>query len=219
MSSKSILQRNSKMTKTMKMHAGYRIFNVSMPAGITCPMAGECGRICYAKYGRMVMPNQLAGYRENLDMYNAGTFFPQLEQELTRQERLAAKMGQTVLIRIHDTGDFFSREYLEDWLTFMRAHPHVWFYAYTKSVSFVKDAAISGLIPENFTYVFSYGGKQDLLIDREHDRWAEIVPEDAEIPAGCFDGSHDDIYAADPGCRMIALRVHGAGKKYLKADA
>ena len=219
MSSKSILQRNSKMTKTMKMHAGYRIFNVSMPAGITCPMAGECGRICYAKYGRMVMPNQLAGYRENLDMYNAGTFFPQLEQELTRQERLAAKMGQTVLIRIHDTGDFFSREYLEDWLTFMRAHPHVWFYAYTKSVSFVKDAAISGLVPENFTYVFSYGGKQDLLIDREHDRWAEIVPEDAEIPAGCFDGSHDDIYAADPGCRMIALRVHGAGKKYLKADA
>ena len=42
MSNKSILQRNSKMTKTMKMHAGYRIFNVSMPAGITCPMAGAC---------------------------------------------------------------------------------------------------------------------------------------------------------------------------------
>ena len=61
MSNKSILQRNSKMTKTMKMHAGYRIFNVSMPAGITCPMAGECGRICYAKYGRMVMPKQHAG--------------------------------------------------------------------------------------------------------------------------------------------------------------
>ena len=219
MSNKSILQRNSKMTATMKMHAGYRIFNVSMPAGITCPMAGDCGRICYAKYGRMVMPNQMAGYRENLTMYEQGVFFDQLEAELTRQERLAAKMGQTVLIRIHDTGDFFSREYLEDWLTFMRAHPHVWFYAYTKSVSFVKDAAISGLIPENFTYVFSYGGKQDLLIDREHDRWAEIVPEDAEIPAGCFDGSHDDIYAADPGCRMIALRVHGAGKKYLRADA
>ena len=145
--------------------------------------------------------------------------FTQLEAELTRQERLAAKMGQTVLIRIHDTGDFFSREYLEDWLTFMRAHPDVWFYAYTKSVSFVKDAAISELIPENFTYVFSYGGKQDLLIDRDHDRWSMVVPEDAEIPAGCFDGSHDDIYAADPGCRMIALRVHGAGKKYLKADA
>lgn len=219
MSNKSILQRNGKMRKTMKMHAGYRIFNVSMPAGITCPMAGECGRICYAKYGRMILPDQIASYRENLTMYEQGVFFDQLEAELTRQERLAAKMGQTVLIRIHDTGDFFSREYLEDWLTFMRAHPHVWFYAYTKSVSFVKDAAISGLIPENFTYVFSYGGKQDLLIDREHDRWAEIVPEDAEIPAGCFDGSHDDIYAADPGCRMIALRVHGAGKKYLRADA
>ena len=217
MSNKSILQRNSKMTKTMKMHAGYRIFNVSMPAGITCPMAGECGRICYAKYGRMVMPNQLAGYRENLTMYEQGVFFTQLEAELTRQERLAAKMGQTVLIRIHDTGDFFSREYLEDWLTFMRAHPHVWFYAYTKSVSFVKDAAISGLVPENFTYVFSYGGKQDLLIDRDHDRWSMVVPEDAEIPAGCFDGSHDDLYAADPGCRMIALRVHGSGKTYLEA--
>ena len=219
MSNKSILQRNSKMTKTMKLHAGYRIFNVSMPAGITCPMAGACAKVCYAKYGRQAMPRQMAGYRENLTMYEQGVFFDQLEAELTRQERLAAKMGQTVLIRIHDTGDFFSREYLEDWLTFMRAHPGVWFYAYTKSVSFVKDAAISGLVPENFTYVFSYGGKQDLLIDREHDRWAEIVPEDAEIPAGCFDGSHDDIYAADPGCRMIALRVHGAGKKYLKADA
>ena len=217
MSNKSILQRNSKMTATMKAHPGIRLFNVSMPAGITCPMAGECGRICYAKYGRMVMPNQLAGYRENLTMYEQGVFFTQLEAQLTRQERLAAKMGQTVLIRIHDTGDFFSREYLEDWLTFMRAHPHVWFYAYTKSVSCVKDAAISGLVPENFTYVFSYGGKQDLLIDREHDRWAEIVPEDAEIPAGCFDGSHDDIYAADPGCRMIALRVHGMGKTYLVA--
>ena len=217
MSNKSILQRNSKMTKTMKLHAGYRIFNVSMPAGITCPMAGACAKVCYAKYGRMAMPRQMAGYRENLDMYNAGTFFPQLEQELTRQERLAAKMGQTIMVRVHDTGDFFSREYLEDWLTFMRAHPTVWFYAYTKSVSFVKDAEISELIPENFTYVFSYGGRQDLLIDRQRDRFSEIVPEDADLPAGYFDGSEDDFIAADPGCRMIALRVHGQGKTYLEA--
>lgn len=217
MSNKSILQRNTKMTATMKAHPGIRLFNVSMPAGITCPMAGACAKVCYAKYGRQAMPRQMAGYMENYDMYNAGTFFTQLEAELTDQERLAAKRGQSLLIRIHDTGDFFSREYLDDWLTFMRAHPDVWFYAYTKSVSFVKDAAISELIPENFTYVFSYGGKQDLLIDRDHDRWSMIVPEDAEIPAGCFDGSHDDLYAADPGCRMIALRVHGSGKTYLEA--
>ena len=84
-------------------------------------------------------------------------------------------------------------------------------------MSFVKDAAISELIPENFTYIFSYGGKQDLLIDRQRDRFSEIVPEDADLPAGYFDGSHDDFFAADPGCRMIALRVHGQGKAYLEA--
>lgn len=76
---------------------------------------------------------------------------------------------------------------------------------------------ISELIPENFTYIFSYGGKQDLLIDRQRDRFSEIVPEDVDLPAGYFDGSEDDFFAADPGCRMIALRVHGQGKAYLEA--
>ena len=35
-------------------------------------------------------------------------------------------------VRLHDAGDFFSREYLARWLEIMRARPQTRFYCYTK---------------------------------------------------------------------------------------
>jgi hypothetical protein len=51
--------------------------------------------------------------------------------------RMIADIGKVRNLRafrVHDSGDFYSREYALDWFRIMAALPHVQFYAYTKMV-------------------------------------------------------------------------------------
>ena len=40
------------------------------------------------------------------------------------------------VVRVHDSGDFFSQEYFDAWLEVARGRPRTRFYAYTKSLPF-----------------------------------------------------------------------------------
>jgi hypothetical protein len=35
--------------------------------------------------------------------------------------------------------------------------------------------------PKNFRYLYSMGGKEDHMVDKENDRHAEVFPDDASI--------------------------------------
>lgn len=79
-------------------------------------------------------------------------------------------------VRIHDSGDFFDTEYIHAWLSIMRANPETQFYAYTKMISVFKYYAKRGILPANFTVIYSYGGTQDKLIDKAVDRHSWVFP-------------------------------------------
>jgi hypothetical protein len=97
-------------------------------------------------------------------------------------------------IRIHDSGDFFSREYFEAWLDIANKNKHLLFYAYTKEVAMTKEYT---QLPENFILIYSMGGKQDNLINVEVDRHAEVFPTFEElVEAGYTDQEDSDILAA-----------------------
>jgi hypothetical protein len=74
--------------------------------------------------------------------------------------------------------------YTVAWCRVMRACPQVTFYAYTNEVRRFKRL-LEPDPPENFLWVYSYGGREDSYIDPEHDRVADVFPdEDAITEAG-----------------------------------
>jgi hypothetical protein len=98
-------------------------------------------------------------------------------------------------IRIHDSGDFFSDAYLEAWLRIIALAPWATFYAYTKEVSRFKRL-VEPKPPANFLWIYSLGGKEDLLIDRERDRHADVFPTaEATFASGYESQEASDLYA------------------------
>jgi len=95
-------------------------------------------------------------------------------------------------VRIHDSGDFYSKKYLDKWLYIAAVMPHVKFYAYSNMVAMFKNI----ILPDNFDVIFSNSGKQKHLIDRTTDRHTEIFKsKDELIAAGYANASENDLNA------------------------
>lgn len=201
---------NEKLTKTSG--ETYRVLGFGIPADFsfgngqnTCPAALSCRGVCYAKQGRYIMAGVKNARLHNLTFFlNSGPvgFIAAAVHDLTR---LCAKRYNVV--RIHDSGDFFSQEYLNAWKVIARSLPKVIFYAYTKSLHLNIDENC----PPNLRIVQSLGGKHDALLfrDRSH---ARIFTTDADrIAAGYVDGNVSDIPAIE-GQIKIGLVYHGVKK-------
>jgi len=157
-----------------------------------CPQAGACASFCYARNGTYLFRNVRKRHIQNLEYI--------LEDPEGWQKQMLAEVQAPKMIgryvRIHDAGDFFSSDYLNLWLDIARQTPKVTFYCYTKEVKLFKSIEPTGLIPSNFRYLFSMGGKEDHLIDLENDRHAEVFKDDAAIlDAGYSNQSETDLLA------------------------
>ena len=98
-------------------------------------------------------------------------------------------------IRVHDSGDFFAEWYTRAWIRIATRNPDKVFYAYTKQVEQLKKLAPE--IPQNFRIIFSLGGLQDHLIDKEKDRHCDVFhSKEALEQAGYHDNESDDRLAA-----------------------
>lgn len=170
----------------------------------TCPNAGVCAAFCYAKSGTYQFSNVKKAHIEKLELVlNAPDEWVRLmNQELTK------KKYQGAYVRIHDAGDFFAEWYIYKWFDIARANPSINFYSYTKEVRSFKSLEVAGFIPENFTTIFSFGGRQDSLIDREVDRHSDVfVDYDEMIRSGYVDIADDDKQAAiNPNHRIGLYR-------------
>lgn len=157
----------------------------------TCPNAGACATVCYARNGTYNFSNVKGRHVKNLEyiLEDPQGWFAQMLEEVSKPKMRGKH------VRIHDAGDFFSEDYLRMWLKLARLVPEVTFYCYTKEVSMFKRVLSEGC-PNNFKYLFSMGGKEDYLIDKENDRHAEVFPNDAAIlDAGYMNQSASDLLA------------------------
>ena len=119
------------------------------------------------------------------------------------------KYKKATHVRIHDSGDFYSKEYLMRWLKIIRDNPKLTFYAYTKRISMFK--AIKKYMPDNFIIIFSFGGKEDHLIDKETDRHAMVYESLDDMPSDYINASDNDLLAIQENKR-VGLVYHGAKK-------
>lgn len=202
---------NEKLEKTSKvlkriMGQRAKVVAFNIPASIdfmvdgaefnTCPQAGACKSVCYARSGRFAMAESIGMRLDNLWATLRPDFVPTLVANIVE--------SKATHVRIHDSGDFYSQAYVNAWIDIAKALNGVVFYAYTKSLDLDYSSA-----PGNLRIVQSEGGKLDAMIDytRPHSR---IV---VDVPTGYVNGNSElaDVPAID-GTVKIALPYHGQRK-------
>ena len=170
-----------------------------IPAKETCWAAGYhkegCAHICYADKNFYLMPVVKKAQYRRLANSKKDDFVLNMIIEIIE--------SQKNYIRIHSSGDFYSREYQQKWFSICEALPHVTFYAYTKTIPLF----INEKLPDNFTVIYSYGGKYDHMIDKNKHRHAIIYPKGGKCPKGYSDASKSDLVAIGKNKR-IALEFH-----------
>jgi hypothetical protein len=168
----------------------------------TCPAAGICATLCYARTNTYRFSNVLAAHTRNLEL--VVTDLASWEQSMI--EELTHRRYRSKWVRIHDAGDFFSDEYLEAWLRIAAVTPDVTFYAYTREVSRFRRCVEQGQRPDNFMYLFSLGGKEDKLIDLVADRHCDVFPSlEAATVAGYSSQHEDDRHSVTLPTNQIAV--------------
>lgn len=103
-----------------------RILIWNLPAIKTCPGASTaCKSYCYALKAERVYPSARHSREKNLLFSKREDFVQQIVSYLEKRPE--------TIVRLHESGDFYSQHYLEAWKAIARSLPSKTFYAYTKS--------------------------------------------------------------------------------------
>lgn len=196
----------------------HTLYNFGIPAYksvtglVTCPMAGKCADGCYATMGAYAWGNVSQAYEARLQATLQPDFSSNMIKAILPKLKTATRQNKQLVIRIHDSGDFYNIAYINKWLEVMKALPDVKFYAYTKMVPIFKRLKL----PANFVVIFSEGGLSDQLIDT-NDRHSRVFPdENSLISAGYDNASKDDTVAFTSKTGKIGLIYHGYKSKAWK---
>ncbi len=201
---------NGKLVKTSG--ETMKVIGFGLPAdynftgGNTCPSALACRAVCFAKQGTYNFPAVKAARVANLDASMGASFIPDTIAALRRKRSYN-------VVRIHDSGDFYSQAYYDAWCEIARAMPDRTFYAYTKSLNF--DLWTNK--PDNLRIVQSLGGRWDKRVDLSKPHSRIFASHAAREAAGYVDGNVSDLPAIEGEVR-IGLVYHG-GRNLTPAQA
>jgi len=159
----SLLTQNTKIKRTSE-HFNIRLFNFGIPAyksvtgKLTCPMADECIKFCYAQKGAYIWSNVKPAFERRYELSKTDKFVRYINADIALKE--------PDFVRVHDSGDYYSKAYMNKWFDIAKSNTDVKFYSYTNMVDMVKKTDV----PHNFDFIFSDSGKQKHLIDKKNDR-------------------------------------------------
>ena len=197
-----LTNRNSKIKHTSKINNS-RIYLFDLPAyknkkgKLICPFSKDCVKYCYAQNGFFTFKSVKNKYEENYKLTGQDNFPDLIKKELDKKK--------VTHLRIHSSGDFYSKKYLNTWVNLAIKNPKIVFYGYSKSVKMIKEVKK----PNNFKFVFSYGGKQDHLIDPKKDFHSKIFKDKKDLlNFGYIDASKNDLIAINKTNNKIGLIYH-----------
>lgn len=197
------------------------IWSFGIPAGFTCPKAKICqsfanretgkikdGANCkYRCYAASLECAFTATRKMRWQNFDAIKF---LSTEEIAQLIISEIPKKTKVIRIHDSGDFFSFDYFKAWVKVAKSLPDIIFFGYTKILAYVQYDK-----PDNFYLTYSMGGKDDKLHTNEP--YARIVESEEHakklgIEPACVKHHSDDIIFI-MARKSFGLIVHGVQPK------
>ncbi|MCP4325122.1 MAG: hypothetical protein GY787_25410 [Alteromonadales bacterium] len=201
----NLLTQNSKIKKTSK-HFGVKLMNFGIPAyksasgKLTCPMADECVKFCYAKKGAYIWSNVQPAFEKRYELSKTDKFIESMNDEIRRKK--------PDFVRVHDSGDYYSRAYLNKWIQIAKDNPDVKFYSYTNMIKLTKEVQL----PDNYDIIYSDSGKQKHLINAEQDRHTRIFSSTSDLTdSGYVDSSEYDLRATkwySPDNHKVGLVFH-----------
>ena len=219
---------------------------LSLPAGYTCPNAISCKSFAAKSHHKFSDGSSL---KKASELTKFGCFaaraqaqYPELNKNVFSNLKLlniAAKSGgvdamaklildsikhaglENIRIsRIHEGGDFFSKDYMAAWIKVANALPNTNFYTHTTSLPFW--IALKSIMPDNFNLIASFDDSSDSnkeLILKNGLRYSKVVYSVDEAKRLKLKIDYDDTLAC---CSKenFALLLHGgqpAGSEASKA--
>lgn len=125
------------------------IFN--LPTIITCGKNLKCHKFCYARKAERLYPQVLPCRMNNLKESKDKLFITNMINELSNRKNK--------IVRIHESGEFYSKDYIQKWFTVCNKLPKHKFYAYTKRADLFTKEILKNK-PNNLTLIYSYDGLQ-----------------------------------------------------------
>lgn len=201
----TLLVQNKKMKASSK--NGVKVYNFGIPAFksitglVTCPNARACVSGCYARSGAYLFSNVAKVFEKRLEITQQDNFSDIMHHELN----MLSLKNDKIIVRVHDSGDFYSLEYLYKWLKVIENNPKIFFYAYTKRVKLLKSVKL----PKNFKVIFSYGGSEDYFISPSTDRHAKVFETREDLEKSGYAYANEDDLQAIGKNKKIGLVYHG----------
>ena len=165
---------NTKLKKLAK-KTGKKVYSLDLQAGVSCPFARDCksqvietpnglriqdGRYtqfrCYAASGEVLFTPAYRVHRNNYLAIKQAKSVKRIKKLIL--DSLPHDAG---IIRLHSSGDFFSKNYFKAVLEVCQETPHIRWYGYTKALPYL----VQYTLPKNLRLVASYGGKCDSYIE------------------------------------------------------
>lgn len=214
---------NSKMHKLAGL-LGFKksqLVAFDLPAGFTCPMAHLCQSYANRETGKITDGKhaQFRCYAASLESAfttvrkNHWANFEALRglSTIEMADLLSENLPKNVkVVRVHASGDFFSKDYFDAWVLVASRFPEISFFGYTKVLPYVKAPK-----SDNFNLVYSFGGKMDALVTDEPVSYvvgsiADAISKGLEV--SCEVHPADD-YNFIMARKSFALVVHGTQPK------
>lgn len=153
----------SKGNKKLVPNENVKFLIWNLPAIVTCPYATEhCKKFCYALKAERCYPSAKKARAEHLNASKADTFTADMITTISDYiSKPSYKTAKKIVVRVHESGDFYSKEYTQKWLAIARHfkdNKHLVFMAYTKSIEFFKGEEI----PSNMVVRFSLWDDTDM---------------------------------------------------------
>lgn len=189
-----------------------------LPAGYTCPMADVCQSFSNRENGKITDGDncKFRCYAASIESAFTSTRKAHWRNfEVLRKLKTVDDMANLILselpkeikiIRIHSSGDYFSKKYFQAWVKVAQSRPDIKFFGYTKILPYVNAEK-----PDNFRLVYSFGGKMDSKVTCEPVAYvvkniAEAIAKELKI--ACIDNPADDFDFIMEG-KTFALCLHG----------
>ena len=144
-----------------------KVITFDIPAGFSCRKANICKTFSHKVTGKLQRVGRVLCYAAKQENYlpcvrnlrwNNYTQLLACGNDVNMlYEIITSSLAKTTkVVRIHSSGDFYSKEYFQAWVFVARMNPNIKFYGYTKELDYV-------LAPksDNFSLVYSFGGEDD----------------------------------------------------------
>lgn len=122
------------------------------PAIVTCKPNLACHKYCYACKAERLYPSVKPCRMNNYNLSKTDQFVNLMVDQIGKMK--------TKYFRIHESGDFYSVEYIQRWYIIIKKFPSIQFYAYTKRDDLFNELVLKEK-PSNLILILSLDGIQD----------------------------------------------------------